>query len=245
MTRHRETQDASGKAALEAEAARIEDIDRLRRDLMRAALNHVAFDGWSWKAIEVAAEDCGVSRLAAEAAFPGGPAEVAELFSTEADRAMLRALEDQEETFESLGVRARIALAVRTRLEQNEAHKEAIRHALSFLAQPQHAALSLRLLYRTVDAMWMAAGDAATDLNFYSKRALLAGAYSATLLYWLEDRSEDHADTWAFLERRLNEIVRVGGRVGKNLSRIRRATSGLEGGVLSLTRRSGDLRMKR
>ncbi len=230
------------QADLSVEAARIQDIEQLRHDVMAATLDHVAFDGWTWKALDQAARDLDVSPLAAEAAFPGGPAEVIELFSTEADLAMLRALEEHD--LESMGVRERVALAVRTRLEQNERHKEAIRHALSFLAMPQHAGLSLRLVYRTVDAVWMAAGDAATDFNFYSKRALLAGAYSATLLYWLEDRSEDHAATWAFLDRRLSEIVRVGGRVGKNLSRIRKAASGVEGGLFSLTRRKGDLRMK-
>lgn len=238
MTQHRGTH-----VDLATEAARIQDIDQLRHDLMVAALTHVFYDGWTWEAINRAAEDCGVSPLAAEAAFPGGPAEVIELFSTEADLAMLRAVEEQD--LESMGVRERVALAVRTRLEQNAEHKEAIGRALSFLAMPQHAGLAAKLLYRTVDAVWMAAGDAAIDFNFYSKRALLAGAYSATLLYWLDDRSDDHADTWAFLDRRLTEIVRVGGRIGKNLSRIRNAASGLEGGLLSLTRRKGDLRMKR
>ncbi|MFP3386462.1 COQ9 family protein, partial [Tritonibacter sp. SIMBA_163] len=86
-------------------------------------------------------------------------------------------------------VRDRVALAVRLRLEQNEQHQEALRRALSYLAMPQNAGLSLKLLYRTVDAIWIAAGDASSDYYFYSKRALLAGVYSSTLLYWLEDRS--------------------------------------------------------
>ncbi|HWA50980.1 MAG TPA: COQ9 family protein, partial [Dongiaceae bacterium] len=87
--------------------------------------------------------------------------------------------------------------------------REAIKSACSFLAMPQNAALALKLLYRTVDAMWYAAGDTATDFNFYTKRALLAGVYSSTVLYWLNDRSADCADTWAFLDRRIEEVMQV------------------------------------
>ena len=82
--------------------------------------------------------------------------------------------------------------------------------ALSVLALPPHAALGLRLVYETVDAIWYAAGDTATDFSFYTKRATLAGIYAATLLYWLEDRSPGFADTRAFLDRRLAEVARIG-----------------------------------
>src|SRR3546814_16617611 len=57
--------------------------------------------------------------------------------------------------------------------------------------------------------MWYAAGDTATDWNFYSKRALLAAVYSSTLLYWLNDRSEGFVDTWGFLDRRIGDVMRI------------------------------------
>jgi ubiquinone biosynthesis protein COQ9 len=68
-----------------------------------------------------------------------------------------------------------------------------------------------------VDAIWHAAGDTSTDYNFYTKRMLLAGVYSATLLFWLNDESEDFAATWAFLDRRIGEVVRIGGSLGRAL----------------------------
>jgi ubiquinone biosynthesis protein COQ9 len=60
-----------------------------------------------------------------------------------------------------------------------------------------------------VSAIWYAAGDTATDFNYYTKRALLAGVYSATVLYWLDDKSEDFAKTWTFLDRRIADVMRV------------------------------------
>jgi ubiquinone biosynthesis protein COQ9 len=74
---------------------------------------------------------------------------------------------------------------------------------------PQNAALSARLLYKTVDAIWYAIGDRSTDFNFYTKRALLAGVYGSTVLYWLEDKSEGQAESWGFLDRRIADVMRV------------------------------------
>jgi ubiquinone biosynthesis protein COQ9 len=70
-----------------------------------------------------------------------------------------------------------------------------------------------------VDAIWRAAGDTATDWNFYTKRGLLAGVFSSTVLCWLDDTSEDHAETWAFLDRRIADVMRV----PKATARVREA----------------------
>jgi len=196
------------------------DIEAQRRALLTAALPHVAFDGWSWTALRQAASELGLDAMDAENAFPGGATELLALHSREADHAMLAALEAQN--LDALRVRDRVALAIRTRLEQNAPHREAIRRGLSVLALPANAALAARLLARTVDAIWAAAGDTSVDHNVYTKRGLLAGVYMATLLYWLEDRSEGHARTWAFLERRLDTALRLGGAVGRRLDRLAR-----------------------
>ena len=104
-------------------------------------------------------------------------------------------------------IRDKIALAVRSRLQQQVPHREALRAMASFLALPAHAGHATRLLWRTVDAMWHAIGDRSTDISYYSKRALLAGVYGSTLLVWLEDRSEGSADSLAFLDRRIDDVM--------------------------------------
>jgi ubiquinone biosynthesis protein COQ9 len=109
----------------------------------------------------------------------------------------------------AMKVRERIAAAIRIRLTQQAPHREAVRRALSLEALPRHAPAALAALYRTVDAIWYAAGDTATDWNFYSKRLLLAGVYSSTLLIWLDDRSEGLAATWAFLDRRIDDVMQI------------------------------------
>ena len=119
-------------------------------------------------------------------------------------------------------VRAVIAL----RLEQNRPHKEAIRRALALLALPGHVRLAAACTARTVDAIWRAAGDRSADFSWYTKRAILAAVYGATLLYWLRDSSDDDAATLGFLDRRLAGVGRIGSarrRVEAAVGRLRPA----------------------
>ena len=194
------------------------DIETTRRRLLEATLNHVPFDGWSITALQRAAGDLGLDAATAVNAFPGGPAELIAFHSAEADRRMLEELQPMD--LPAMRVRDRIAAVVRLRLEQNAAHREAIRRALAFLALPQNGPLALKCLYRTVDAMWYAAGDTSTDYNFYTKRLLLSGVYSSTLLFWLNDESEGSAETWAFLARRIDEVLKIGGSLGKGIKAL-------------------------
>ena len=120
---------------------------------------------------------------------------------------MVAALADAD--LDSMKVREKIAFAVRTRLEQATPHKEAVRRALGILALPGNSGLATRSLYRTCDEIWYACGDRSTDFNFYTKRGLLAAVYTSTMLFWLDDESADHEATWAFLGRRIENVMQI------------------------------------
>ncbi|HXO90232.1 MAG TPA: COQ9 family protein [Stellaceae bacterium] len=179
-----------------------------REALIEAMLPEVAFDGWSRPALRAAARRIGMPAGEALALFPGGTADLVACFSRWADLRMLDRLET--EPLDPLRIPERIALAIISRLEIVSPWREAVRRALSLLTLPQHMPLGLRLLYETVDAAWYGARDRATDFSFYTKRLTLAAIYAATLLYWLEDRSPDFAETRAFLDRRLAEVAVLG-----------------------------------
>ncbi len=181
--------------------------DETRDRLLDAALKHVPFDGWSQSALDAAAKNLGLEPEIARTAFPGGPIALIDYHAARADRRLEGALKDAG--LEAMRIRDRITCAVRLRLEQNAEHREAIRAALPILAQPRHGPHALGSLYRTVDTIWFAIGDRTTDFGFYTKRALLAGVYLSTLLYWLNDRSEGAQESWAFLDRRIADIMRI------------------------------------
>ena len=189
------------------ETPEAERFEAERRALLAALLDHVPFDGWTGTAMAAAAEQAGFDAEFPHRAFPRGAVDAIEHFNRVADEDMAAAL--AEEDLETLRVRERIARAVRVRLEQNAGHRDAVRRGLTVLSFPPNGPVGMRILYRTVDTVWRAAGDTATDFNFYTKRGLLAGVYSATVVYWLNDSSEDFSRTWRFLDRRIDETMQI------------------------------------
>lgn len=182
-----------------------------RQAILAAALRGIPFDGWTTRAltdgVRAAIAD-GLDPVPAQQAFPGGPQQLLAFFMAEIDREMVAQAAARGLT--EGPVRERIGGIVRLRLEILAPHREAVRRALALQLLPGHAPGAMRGLYRTVNAIWRAAGDDSTDFNFYSKRALLAAVYSTTLLRWLDDQSDDGIDTREFLERRLAGTLRLG-----------------------------------
>lgn len=177
-----------------------------RDEALRAALPHVPGLGWTRAALSAGLADLGRDALEQDWLFPRGPVEAIEAWCDLADREM--EAQAVAEDLASLRIPARIRRVVLIRLEQAAPHREAVRRALAVQALPWNLASATRTVARTADAMWAAAGDTSADFSWYTRRATLAGVYGATLAFWLQDQSADHAATEAFLDRRLAGLAR-------------------------------------
>ena len=185
-----------------------------------AMLPHVPFDGWTVRSLRAGLASAGMPEDEATILFPGGAADMVAVFCDLADRRMEAAAPSITETKLSDRVRALIIL----RLTMNRPHKEAIRRAMAVLALPGNARTAAAITARTIDAIWHAAGDRSADFSWYTKRAILAAVYGATLLFWLHDTSDDDADTKAFFGRRMRgvgRLLRARGRVSSLFRRPR------------------------
>ncbi len=177
-----------------------------KSQLLDAALNHVVFDGWSEATFKAAMADAGIDATVANAVCPRGAVDLAVAYHHRGDEKMLEAL--REEDLTALRIRDRIARAVRSRLELIT-DKEVVRRGTTLFALPQYAPDGAKLIWGTCDAIWNALGDTSDDVNWYTKRATLSAVYSSTVLFWLGDTSEDHADTWDFLDRRIENVMQI------------------------------------
>lgn len=181
-------------------------LDELRLALAPAIADAAAFDGWGEAGIASAASARGVDPHVAALAFPGGAMDAIAAWIASVDAAMAEA--HTAESLAQFPVRERIRRLVVFRLEAIRHKEEALRRAMAIMALPQNAGRSLRLGWHSADAMWRLAGDSTTDYNHYTKRAILAGVYAATLAVFVGDESEGKAETLAFLDRRLEGIIR-------------------------------------
>ncbi len=192
-------------------AASDPSLEDLRLELAPHIAEAAAFDGWSDAAVTMAAEMTGIDPAAARFAFKGEQGSSSAMLMITAwtgsiDRAMAAAL--LPEQLAAMPIRRRITALVEFRLDQIAGREEALRGALIELAKPWNVPAAARLGWRSADAMWRLAGDTATDYNHYTKRAILGSIYAATLAVLAEDKSEDRADTRAFLARRIEGIMR-------------------------------------
>ncbi len=181
-------------------------LDELRDALIGEIAANAAFDGWGDAAIAAAAVKLDVDPGIARLAYPDGAPDLIDAWFAHIDSAMLVAL--PPEVLATMKIRDRIARQVEKRLELTAPNREALRRALAVLALPQNLPRAARLGWRAADVMWRAAGDTATDYNHYTKRAILGGVYAATIQVFVDDDSDDHADTRAFLARRIEGIMR-------------------------------------
>lgn len=200
--------ETSNNDSTDGRAAQTERL-ALKDAVLMATLPHVPFDGWSNASLRAAGQDLGLTAAEICLLFPCGPRDLAFWLDDWADRAMMTALQAQDLT--PLKIRVRVATAAMARFHALAPYKEAVRRAITLKASPAGALEAARILYRTVDTIWYRAGDTATDFNFYTKRTLLAAALGPTVLFWLGDKSPDDAETRAFLDRRLADVMRLPG----------------------------------
>lgn len=172
--------------------------------LLEAAERHVAFDGWSKTCFDASVAESGIDTTVAHALCPRGAVDLAVAYHQRGDAQMVAAIGAAASS--ELKIREKITQAVRLRLEQCP-DREVVRRGTTLFALPQHAATGAALIWGTADAIWTAIGDNSEDFNWYSKRATLSGVYGSTVLYWLGDDSEAHTATWAFLDRRIENVM--------------------------------------
>jgi len=173
--------------------------------MLDAAAAHVPFDGWSHAAFAASAKDAGIDPAVARAALPRGAVDLALAYHYAGDAAMLARLAEAD--LSEMRFTDRIKAAVRYRLEAGD--REMVRRGTTLFALPQHAADGARAIWGTAGHIWTALGDTSDDVNWYTKRATLAGVYGSTVLYWLGDDSPGNTATWEFLDRRIDDVMQI------------------------------------
>jgi ubiquinone biosynthesis protein COQ9 len=181
-------------------------LDELRLQLAPDIAAAAIFDGWTETALKSAADFANVDPAVARLAFPGGEMEMIAAWVASVDAKMEAAFD--RDVLAQMPIRERIRALVWFRLEAISGLEEALRRALAIQAMPQNLARTARLGWHSADAMWRLAGDTATDYNHYTKRAILAGVYATTLAVFLDDESEGKAETHAFLDRRIEGVMK-------------------------------------
>ena len=191
------------------------DNNQIRIDLIKAMLTHVPFDGWTWEAMEQGAIDIGFEKKKTSSErikifkdlFKNGSIDFIDIFSEIIDLEVKEKYNSIEAKPERVPEKIKKIIMIRLNLCQK--YKEAVRSSISLSAIPVNTKISLNILYRTCNSIWRIAGDKSTDFSFYTRRISLAAVYTSTLLFWLNDKSDNNIETEFFLDRRLKDISKI------------------------------------
>jgi ubiquinone biosynthesis protein COQ9 len=180
-------------------------LDEIRLALAPAIGRNAAFDGWSDAAVKSAAEEIGVDPDVAALAVKGGAMTLIDAWIESIDLELAERL--PPEKLNAMKIRQRITALLATRMEIMAADREALRRAMAIMAMPQNLAKATKIGWRSADRMWRLAGDTASDFNHYTKRMTLSAVYGSLLVVFVNDESEDFADSRAFLDRRIDNVM--------------------------------------
>jgi len=192
------------KSAETVDKTEDDHLAQARERMLAVAAPLVVFDGWSDATFATALSDSGVDPALGRLACPRGVLDLALAYHRAGDQAMLARFAEAD--LSASRYSQKVAALVRFRLE-SAPDPEVVRRGMTFFALPAHAAEGGAAIWHTCDLIWKALGDNSDDLNWYSKRAILSAVYSSTLLFWLGDTSEGHGDSWAFLDRRIENVM--------------------------------------
>ena len=181
-------------------------LDELRVALAPEIAVAAMFDGWTDAALVSAAEMSGVDPAVARLAFKGGAMDMIDAWVASVDAKMEAEFADGR--LDNMSIREKIRSLVWFRLEAIMGLEESLRRATAVQAMPQNVPKALKQGWSSADKMWRLAGDTATDYNHYTKRAILGSIYGATLAVFVEDDSEGKAETAAFLDRRIEDVMK-------------------------------------
>lgn len=186
-----------------------DEINQEKILILEDFLKNASFDGWSESSLIKSAQNCNFAKDYYKLLFPQGISDLTDFFYNYTTEKMTNIFLDQENT-EKLKIREKIAFLIEIRINIYDSYKESIRSLLTHNLYPQNILNAQLNIWKICDQIWFLAGDKSTDFNYYSKRALLEGVYSSSVLFWLEDKSDNWEETKSFIAVQITRVLKIG-----------------------------------
>nr|XP_015820816.2 ubiquinone biosynthesis protein COQ9, mitochondrial isoform X4 [Nothobranchius furzeri] len=220
-----------------------ETEEQLQARILTSALEFVPQHGWSMEAIAAGAEVLGLSSASA-GMFSNGAGDLVLHFIAQCNSKLTEVLAEQHNQVQQGHAEPKktaefLRDAIETRLRMYIPYIETWPQAMSVLLLPHNIPDSLKHLSTMVDDIWYYAGDRSTDMNWYTKRAVLTGIYNTTELVMLQDSSPDFQDTWTFLDNRIQDVVNMATTAKQVQSTGEAVVQGLVGAAVTLKNLTG------
>ena len=184
---------------------------KIQESILSAALKRVPQHGFTDEALTLGGKDVGYLDVSIQL-FPRRAFDLINYHLMTQRLALKDNVQFPEDA--KLGTGRKIKTLAMTRLRGNRDIIHQWQGALGQMSLLGNIPASLKELNALSDEMWYLAGDTTVDFSWYTKRASLAAVYASSELFMTTDTSNDFALTEEFLDRRLEDVRKVGGTIG-------------------------------
>ncbi|MCC8417593.1 MAG: COQ9 family protein [Rickettsia endosymbiont of Bryobia graminum] len=182
-----------------------EKYHNLKLQFIEAISDLLVFDEWDNKLLEEAETRCGFAKGYSSIIFPNGLSEIIDFLEDQYDQKMLNLLANQILPDK---IRDRIDLALRIRIKDCT-HKLVLLRNSCYFTNPINNLHAMKIAWRTCDLIWRYAGDKSMDYNYYTKRSLLFSAYTTSIIYYIQDNSDNNIETDKYITDSLSGIIAI------------------------------------
>lgn len=181
-----------------------------KAEITNKFIESLLFEGWSQKTLEKAIEAAGVDKNQMAILYPGGIAEFTQEFIDECNKQALQIA--AEPSFIKLKTQEKVRELIFARIKTYHfklQNLEALKKFMAFNVKPFQVGDSLKNIYDFSSDVWYAIGDKSTDFSFYTKRLSLSLIYSKSMLYSLNDKSENLQSTQKFIQNSIDGLMKI------------------------------------
>ncbi len=180
-----------------------EKYHSLKVQFVQVLARLLIFDEWNNKLLLDAEKECGFVKGYCHIIFPNGLREIVDFFESWQDQKMLELLSQQETPAK---IKDKIDLALKIRIKNCTPKLVHLKNR-TYFTTPSNTLFATKIGFRTCDLIWRYAGDTSIDYNYYTKRSLLFSVYISSILYYIQDESENNIDTDKYITKSLSGII--------------------------------------
>ena len=177
------------------------NLNQKRKQIFNEVKNYVEVNGWN-KEIFLNLKNSNFDYNEIISLFPNGYLSTIQMYLDDINSKM--ALESKKLNLIQLRLHERVRELCILRLNIMQKEKKFVIKTYNHLCLPQNYKFSSKNLYKTIDQIWFLSGDNSTDFNFYTKRIILAGIYTSTMIHFINNENID--GTIDFLNNQLKKV---------------------------------------
>jgi len=192
------------------------DSDKNKQKILKKFLEIAKISGWNDKSLEKAAIESDIDPQNLIFIFPNSVLDVAEIYVKNGNDQLLREI-SKIKNFDDNKIRDKIRLCLYKRFEIEISNRQILINLAKFYQDPKNivnidiglrpSVQSVKFSFIIADLIWIILKDKSSDLNYYSKRLILAKILVKSFFVFISDETKDITKTKDCIDSEIEKVM--------------------------------------